>query len=469
MDKPPRVYNRKPTKDELALGYAWGEDGNGDLFQLKGVRQEDRDAHFYVVGATRTGKTKLLEEVIEQDIANGNGFGVIDPHGDLLEAVKERLVLLSPDGLDERVVLIDPMDKERTVCFNPLELTEDIEAAELAGEVLSVFKKIWDESWGDRMADIFRNTLIALIENNLTLNEVPLFLTDPAFRAKLMPQVKNETCQEYFKNEFNVLNPRTRSEWITSTSNKVRAFLADERVRQIFLSSKSSFNFREIMDSGKIILVKLDKGRLKDASGLLGALILSKMQMAAFERTNVKRMAKRKQFYLYIDEFQNFATESFKDVISESSKYKLSVMFAHQNLNQLPTDLRACILNNCGLQAYFRVGRQDAELLAKEAFAGVFDGATRWEDFFQELQTLPNRVCVVKNRQAGGVVFIRIPDILPAWEEAGVDEEEFEARMERARIGERYLRRRDDIVKEYRARRDALGAGESDVFWEEKN
>jgi hypothetical protein len=460
----PIVRYREPNPDELALGWAEVEDEKTGrpVLQLVGVSQEDRNAHFYVVGATRTGKTKLLEKMIEQDIKNGEGFGVIDPHGDLIEAVKERLAL-TPENLDERVVLIDPTNAECSVCFNPLELPEGVKSAELAAELVEVFEKIWSKAWGDRMADIFRNTLIALIENNLTLDEVLLFLTDAAFRAKLLRQVKNEKCREYFANEFNVLNPKTRSEWITSTSNKVRTFLSDERVRQIFLSPKSSFNFREIMDSGKILLVKLDKGRLKGASELLGSLILSKIQMAAFTRTNV-RMSERKPFYLYIDEFQNFATDSFVETLAESAKYKLSLILVHQNLAQLPPELRASVLGNCNLQAYFRVARHDAELLAKEAFAGVYGDAPKWEGHIQQLQVLPNRVCVVK-KNAGGMVFIRIPDITPAWQEAGMDESEFEAEVREAQIGERYVRRRDDIETEYRARMAALDAsGEPENF-----
>ncbi|MHB8660950.1 MAG: RNA-binding domain-containing protein [Minisyncoccota bacterium] len=458
MDRRPRVYDRTPTPDELALGYAWGEDEGGELFQLKGVSQEDRRAHFYVVGATRTGKTKLLEEMIEQDIKNGEGFGVIDPHGDLVEAVKERLAL-APENLDERVVLIDPTDKESSVCFNPLELPEGIKAAELAAELVLVFKKIWFDAWGARTDEIFRNTLIALIENDLTIAEFSLVLRDAEVRKRLLANVKNETCREFFIEQYGAWNAKTKTEWTAPILNKVGALLSDDRVREIFVSRESSFNLRRIMDEGKIILVKLDKGRLKGASELLGSLLLSKIQMAAFSRTDV-RMSERRQFYLYIDEFQNFATESFRNTLDEAAKYKLSLVLAHQNLSQLPSELRASVLTNCGLQAYFRVARLDAELLAKEAFAGVYGEAPKWEDFFQELQTLPPRVCVVKNKIAGGVVFIRIPDITPAWEDAGMDEKEFEAVVKDARIGERYLRRRDEIEREYAERRGILGASD---------
>lgn len=437
----PIVRRREPNEDELALGYAYGQEDERDLFQLKGVRQEDRATHFYVIGGSGTGKTKFLESLIKQDIANGVGFGVIDPHGDLTEYVKSRLAL--EDGLDERVVLIDPTDTENTVCFNPLEKLEGVSAAELAAELVLVFEKIWHDAWGARMEDIFRNTLIALIENNQTLAEVPLLLADEDARTRLTENIRNETCREFFK-KFNSWSKSVKNEWTESTLNKVNAFLSDERVRQIFLSPKSSFNLRDVIDSGKILLVKLDKGRLKGSGDLLGSLLLSKIQMAAFSRTDTKE-SERKLFYLYIDEFQNFATESFIDMLDEARKYKLSLTLVHQNLSQLPVKLRASILTNCGLQAYFRISRLDAELLAKESYAGVFAEPQAWEAHIQELQSLPQRVCLVKNKIEGGIVIIRTLDV-----------EKSEATADG--IGGRYLRKREEVEREYKTRREALAA-----------
>ncbi|OYV25611.1 MAG: hypothetical protein B7W98_03765, partial [Parcubacteria group bacterium 20-58-5] len=227
-----------------------------------------------------------------------------------------------------------------------------------------------------RTDEIFRNTLIVLIENNLTIAEFSLVLRDAEIRKRLLANVKNEICREFFNEQYGAWNAKTKTEWTAPILNKVGALLSDDRVREIFVSRESSFNLRRIMDEGKIILVKLDKGRLKGASELLGSLLLSKIQMAAFSRTDV-RMSERRQFYLYIDEFQNFATESFRNTLDEAAKYKLSLVLAHQNLSQLPSELRASVLTNCGLQAYFRVARLDAELLAKEAFAGVYGARLR--------------------------------------------------------------------------------------------
>ncbi len=457
----PRIFRREPKSDELALGYAWGEDQKGDLWQLKGVAQEDRATHFYVIGASGTGKTKFLEYMIGQDIANGAGFGVIDPHGDLIEAVKERLAL-SGDDLESRVVLIDPTDKKKVVSFNPLERLDGVSPAEQSAELTLAFKKIWADAWGARMEDILRNSFIALIENDLTLAELPLLFADAGLRAKLTANLKNETARDFF-HKFDSWSKTLKNEWTESTLNKVNAFLSDERVRDMFVSPKSSFNLRDAIDAGKILLVKLDKGRLKGASDLLGSLILTKLQMAAFSRTDV-RESERKPFYLYIDEFQNFATESFTDVLTEARKYKLSLTLVNQNLGQLPSELRASILTNCGIQACFRLSRFDAELLAKEAFGGVADATPQWEKKFQLLQALPRQVCLVKNKAAGGIVLIRVPDIGD-----GMDERELEAALREAGIGEKYLRKRDEINKEYHRRHEALTkTDEPDGFKEKR-
>ncbi len=471
--KPPRIAQREPRPDELTLGFNCIEDESGsEVWKMKGVPQSDRLTHFYIVGASGTGKTKLLEHLISQDIKHGFGFAIIDPHGDLIDRTKEILAILAEEGLEERVVLIDPTDEKYTISFNPLELTEGYTPARQAQELVEVFKRIWIDAWGDRMADIFRNTLIVLIENNLTLDEVPRFLTDAAFRTPLVRRTENEKVREYFQNEFGALSPKTRSEWITSTLNKVRTFLADEAVRDIFLSPKSSFNFRKVMDEGKVLLVRLPKGLLGTNSDLLGSLILSKIQMAAFSRADTPQ-EKRVPFYLYIDEFQNFAAENFGHILDESRKYKLALTLAHQNLGQIPTKLKSSLLN-CPLQAYFRVSRADAEVLAKELFVGANVGAEPWETYFQVLQSLSPRTCYAKNKNGGGIVLISVP---PAdWVEIAYREMENQTkasmlkefrRMKEWRIGEHYLRERKAVREEYRTRTEApAGNGDTESFRE---
>lgn len=453
------IKHRAPGPDELALGYAWGLDDkeNGDIWQLKGINQEARDAHFYAVGATRSGKTKFLETLIVQDIKNGLGFGVIDPHGDLTENVKGYLYQLKgndPEFLKEKIVLIDPADKNFTVSFNPLERNAGESPARTASELTEAFKKIWKDSWGARMEDLLRNSLIALIENDLTLAELPLFLADDEARRKILEKVNHEICRRYFA-RFNSLRKSTQDEWMESTLNKVNAFLFDNELREMLSSSKSSFSLRNVIDEGKILIVKLDKGRFKGNADLLGSLMLAKIQAAAFSRADLSE-SRRRKFYLYIDEFQNFAAESFISVLAEAAKYRLALVLAHQNLAQLPVPLRASILSNCGIQAYFRISRNDAEILAKESLTSIYANPPGWEEYIRALQELPPRICFIKNKIAGGVVAVRTLNQMPPHEQAGMNEEKFTEKIAVCNIGGKYLRKRNEIEEEYKKRVEKL-------------
>jgi hypothetical protein len=451
--------------EENVINLGWYYSENKKEWQLAKIRDEDRKVHFYVVGASGTGKSKFLEFLIRQDIAKGNGFGVIDPHGDLVEDVKGYLALTLPkEELEERVVLIDPTDEEFTVAFNPLEKLEGISSAEIAAELVEAFKKIWADAWGARMEDLLRNTLISLIESEITLDNLPRFLIDEDFRGNVLERVTHSIAKRYFQ-RFNSLSPKTREEWMESTLNKVNAFLSDDRIREIFSYQKSSFNLREIMDSKKILLIKLDRGRLKENGDLLGSLLMTKIRMAAFSRSDIPK-EKRIPFYLYIDEFQNFATEEFIETLSEARKYGLVLIMAHQNLSQLPKQLQDSVLTNSGIQCYFRVCRRDAEILAKEAFetTGMEVKAVRlspeysdydwftypeeWEKYFQELQQLPNRCFYAKHKIEGGILPLRTVDILPAYEEFEIEKEEFEERLRETAFGSKYLLKRKVAIKE---------------------
>ena len=468
----PLIYSRPPNPDELALGWAGGKDEkNGqEVHQLKGVSQEIRDTHFYVIGASGSGKTRFLETLAKQDMENGLGFGVVDPHGDLTEDTKGYLYLLHKNNLEflhERVILIDPTDKEKVVAFNPLEITKGESAASIASELTEAFKKIWHDAWGARMEDLLKNTLIALIQNNLTLAELPLFLNNTEVRRKILEKVEHGVSRQYF-NRFNSLPRRTQDEWAESTLNKVNAFLFDDSVRQMLACPKSSFNLREIMDDGKILLVKLDKGRLKGSADLLGSLLLAKIQAAAFSRTDTPEL-QRKKFYLYIDEFQNFATENFITMLGEARKYRLALILAHQNLAQLPTTLRASILSNCGLQAYFRISRDDSNILAKESLASIYQDPIGWEQYIQALQELPRRACVIKNKIDGGVIAVQTIDLPSPHEFAEMDERDFAEKVAKSEIGKNYLQKREDIERDYRVRRETLlDAEEQESFREKK-
>jgi hypothetical protein len=456
--------NLELAEDVLEIGWYWSE--NKKEWQMAKIKEEDRKIHFYVVGASGAGKSKFLEFLIRQDIAKSNGFGVVDPHGDLVEDVKSYLALaLTKEELEERVVLIDPTDEKYTVAFNPLEKLEGVSSAEIAAELVEAFKKIWIDAWGARMEDLLRNTLIALIEAELTLDNLPRFLIDEDFRENILERVSHPIAKRYFQ-RFNALAPRTREEWMESTLNKVNAFLSDDRIREIFSYQKSSFNLREIMDNRKILLIKLDRGRLKENGDLLGSLLMTKIRMAAFSRSDIPR-EKRVPFYLYIDEFQNFATEEFIDTLSEARKYGLVLILAHQNLSQLPKNLQDSILTNCGIQCYFRVCRRDAEILAKEAFETTglevkavkltreysnydwFSYPEEWEKYIQELENLSNRCFYAKHKIEGGVLPLMTADVLPAYEEFGVGKEKFEKIIGEVVFGRKYLlERKQKEVKE---------------------
>jgi len=452
----------------LNIGWYWSE--KKEEFQLAKIAEENRATHFYVIGATGTGKTKFLEYLIQQDIYKRNGFGVIDPHGDLIEDIKGFLIShYEPyeEEISDKVILIDPTDTEFTVTFSPLERIPGVLISEQVNELISSFKRIWAASWGVRMEDMMRNSLITLGETELTLVELPRFLGNRAFRRAVLKKVNHPVAIEYFK-RFNSLTDRSQVTWVEPVMNKINSFFSDERIMQMFASPRSSFNLREAMDEKKIVLIKLDKGRLKNSADLLGSLLMAKIQLAAFSRSDVPPN-KRTPFYLYIDEFQNFASESFSVILSEARKYGLSLIMAHQTLSQIPTELRSLILGNTGIQIYFRLNRQDASLLAKEAFEysgyeiktvssfrPVFWSLEEeWEHYIEELQALPPRICYVKHKIEGGVIPLETVEIVPGWEDLGMKEEEFLEVQKKYHFGKKYLVSRGEL-KALREQRQKL-------------
>ena len=444
----------------LDLGWYYSE--NNDELQMAKIAEADRATHFYVVGATGTGKTKFLENLIQQDIQSGNGFGVIDPHGDLIEDIKGLLIfryLPSDSEIEERVVLIDPTDVRYTVTFNPLEKVSGVSIPEQVNELISGFKKIWSDSWGARMEDLMRNSMIALGEAELTLLELPHFLSNRSLRESVLEKVSHPLVHEYFK-RFNSVTDRGQVTWVEPVMNKINAFFADDRIRQMFTSEKGSFNIREIMDEKKILLIKLDKGKLKDSADLLGSLLMAKIQMAAFSRSDLPA-SKRVPFYLYIDEFQNFAGDSFSVVLSEARKYGLSLIMAHQTLSQIPEELRSLILGNAGIQVYFRLNRHDASILAKEAFEytghevkGVsgfrpkyWSLSEEWERNIAELQHLPLRFCYVKHKIEGGVIPIQTAEVESFREIMEWEEDKYLEFLKNVPYGRTYLVSRAELAK----------------------
>jgi len=324
--------------------------------------------HMYIVGNTGMGKSRLMRLLIEQDIAAGHGLCVIDPHGDLIEELITYLATLPPGhGARSRALLIDPTAPQWAVGFNPLEPRDTEEVFPQTLELIEVFEKLWHDAWGARMEDLMRNSFVTLAEHGLTLLEMPRLLTDPDFRAGLVETLRNPEAKSYWENRFAPLSARTKAEWVESTLNKVSSFVSDPWIRDMVGQRHSTIDPRRWMDEGKIVLVNLAKGRLKRNSTLIGALIVSKLQQAALSRVDLPADARR-PFRLYIDEFQDYATRSFEEILSEARKYGLSLVIAHQVLAQLAKPLLASVLGNCQVQVYFRVDRQDADILARQAF-----------------------------------------------------------------------------------------------------
>ena len=442
----------------LKLGWYYSQ--NKNEFQMAKINQKDRATHLYVIGASGTGKTKFLEYLILQDIQNNNGFCVIDPHGDLIEDIKGILSLQydrNDADISKKVILIDPTDKAFTVTFNPLEKLPGVSVSEQANELVGSFRRIWAEAWGVRMEDLMRNSLIALGEAELSLAELSSFLSSRSFRKNILNKVEHPLARDYFA-RFDMMTDRTQITWTEPVMNKINAFLADERIRQMFSSTKSTFHIREVMDNKKMLLVRLDKGKLKDSADLLGSLLMAKIQIAAFSRSDIPQ-SQRVPFYLYIDEFQNFATESFAVILSEARKYRLSLIMAHQTLAQISAELRSLILGNTGMQVCFRVNRQDAQLLAKETFRYSDQEAHNrgqggaWEHYTEELQDLSPRFCYAKHKIEGGVIPLQTVEIEPAWEVAGMEEDEYAQVVKSYPFGQNYLISRKELAALSRERR----------------
>lgn len=323
----------------------------------------------YIVGKTGTGKSTLIENMVVSDIKMGYGIGVIDPHGDLAEHILDRL----PENRTEDVIYFNPSDLEFPIAFNPLEKVPRDSHHLVVSGLISVFKKIWSDFWGPRLEHILRHSLFTLLEYpQSTLLDVPRLLTDKEFRQKAIGYVTLPQVRDFWALEFEKYSAWLKSEAVSPILNKIGQFLTSIPLRNIVGQKENTFDFRKVMDESKILIVNLSKGRIgEDNCALLGAMIVTKLQLAALSRTELKENG-RKAFYLYVDEFHNFLTLSFADILSEARKYGLSLVLAHQYIGQLKEDIRASVFGNIGTIISFRVGAEDASFLARE-FSPVFD------------------------------------------------------------------------------------------------
>ena len=332
-------------------------------YKTFGIKREDRRKHVYVIGKTGSGKTTLLENLIVQDIKNGEGVGVIDPHGDLVEKILDYI----PSHRINDTVYFNPADLEYPVTLNILE-NKSYDAQHLiSASLISTFKKIWIDFWGARLEYILRNIILALLDYpDTTLLSIPKMLNDEKYRTKIVNSVQNKVVRNFWLKEYSEYSKSFRAEAISPIQNKVGQFLSIPLIRNIISWPRSSFNPREVMDNKKIFLANLSKGRIgEDASRLLGALLISKFQLAAMERVDIPEQ-ERQDFYLFIDEFQNFSSESFAEILSEARKYRLCLTLCHQYIDQLEHDIRSAIFGNVGTIINFRLGVNDAKVLAEE-------------------------------------------------------------------------------------------------------
>lgn len=328
-----------------------------------GIKRDDRRRHMYVIGKTGMGKTVLLKNMIAQDIRNGYGVAVVDPHGELAEELLEYI----PANRINDVVYFDPSDVNYPIAFNVLEAVDERHKHLVASGLMGVFKKIWPDVWSARMEYILNNTILALLDYpDSTMLAINRMLSNKPFREKVVDNVKDPLVKSFWVNEFAKYTDRLATEATSSVQNKVGQFLSAAILRNIVGQPKSTINMREIMDEKKICIINLSKGKLgEDNMKLLGGMIITKIQLAAMERVDIPE-EERKDFYLYVDEFQNFATESFASILSEARKYRLNLIVAHQYIAQMKDEVRDAVFGNIGTLVSFRVGAADAEFLEKE-------------------------------------------------------------------------------------------------------
>lgn len=335
--------------------------------RIFGITTQDRRQHVYVIGKTGTGKTTLIKNMVLQDIRNGSGVGIIDPHGEFVEDVLEHI----PAERTNDVVYFNPVDSEYPIGFNVLEVPDMKYKHLVVSDLLGIFTKIWANVWSARMEYILQNCIMALLDTpGTTLLGVPRLLVDKDYRQKIVSNVKDPVVRSFWVHEYETWRDQFRNEAIVPIQNKVNQFLNTSFIRNIIGQPTSSLNVSKIMNEGKILLVNVSKGKIgEDNSALLGAMIITKVQLAAMERVRIAE-EERKDFYLYVDEFQNFATDSFASILSEARKYRLNLIIAHQYVGQLVTDVstkvRDAVFGNVGTMITFRVGAGDAEYLEKE-------------------------------------------------------------------------------------------------------
>ena len=349
-----------------------------------GMYRRDRSRHVYIIGQTGSGKSGLLTLFALSDIYHNQGYCIIDPHGDL---AMDNLKFIPESRIDD-VVYFNPADTQYPMAFNPLEVYDPARKPNISSEVIGVLKRMFGESWGPRLEHILRYTLLALLDRpNTTMLDISRMLTDKDFRKETLEYCKDVTVLQFWKQEFGSWGDKQVTESVAPILNKVGAFTANPIIRNIIGQPKSSFDIRKIMDEGKILVVNLSKGLIgEDNAAILGSFLVTKVQLAAMSRSDIPNVEDRRPFYLYVDEFQNFATDSFSVILSEARKYGLNLTVANQYTSQMTESVRDAVFGNVGTTISFRVSADDAPILSKQ-FEPIFEA--------QDLLNLNNRHFVV--------------------------------------------------------------------------
>jgi hypothetical protein len=329
-----------------------------------GMLRGDRSRHVYIIGQTGAGKSGTLELFALSDIFHGQGYAIIDPHGDF--AVDNMKYI--PGSRMHEVVYFNPADTAYPLGFNPLEVFDPSQKTNVSSEVIGVLKRMFGESWGPRLEYILRYTILALLDRpTTTMLDITRMLTDKKFRKETLDYCTDTVVLQFWNVEFASWNEKFQSEAIAPVLNKVGAFTANPVIRNIIGQPKSTFNIRQIMDEGRILIVNLSKGLIgEDNAAILGAFMVTKIQLAAMSRSDIPKIEDRRPFYLYVDEFQNFATDSFATILSEARKYGLNLTVANQYISQMTETVRDAVFGNVGTMISFRVSADDAPILAKQ-------------------------------------------------------------------------------------------------------
>lgn len=341
----------------------FGQTNYHNSFDEFGIKREDRRRHLYTVGKSGTGKSKLLELFISEDIKNGEGVAVLDPHGDLVDNIMQMI----PKERVNDVVYFDPGDTGFPIAFNPLEKVDEAYKMQMTVGFINIFKKLFGSNWSDRLEHVLRYTTLALLDSpNTTVLSILKMLSDKNYRQAITARIKDSVVKNFWVNEFAGWSEKFDAEAITPLLNKVGQFVATNMIRNIIGQPLNKFNIREVMDKKKILLMKVSKGLLgEENSNLIGAMIITKMYQAAMSRADM-REEDRTDFYFYVDEFQNFATDTFEEILSEARKYRLNLTIAHQFIGQLTDQMVKTVFGNVGSMITFRVGAEDAVILENE-------------------------------------------------------------------------------------------------------